>query len=69
MKNYINPEMNISRFYVENIRATDVPTLTELPGGYLLSIPEYSTQVLNKIDGAQQSVHANVHFQDAIKFK
>ena len=68
MKNYINPDIKISMFYVEKISATDA-TITELPEGYLLSIPQMGTEVTNAINKAQRSISANVSFQDAIKFR
>ena len=68
MKKYINPDMKISMFYVEKVSATDA-TITELPQGYLLSMPTYSDAIQGVIDNAQKSVSANVSFQDAIKFR
>ena len=68
MRKYINPDIKISMFYVEKISATDA-TITELPNGYLLSVPTYSDAIQGVIDNAQKSVSANVSFQDAIKFR
>lgn len=66
MRTYINPEMKITKFDGENVTAT----ATELPTINPMSvIPNLGSNVQNAINNAQQSVQANVDFQDAIKFR
>ncbi len=68
MKNYINPEMKITKFYSELISTTATPLPTIDP----LSVATMGSGVsdaIGGIDGAQQAVQGNVNFQKAIEFK
>ncbi len=65
MRNYTNPEMKIAKFYIESIKTSEaLPTIDPY-----LSVPDPSVTVKNVISSAQQSVTANVNFQDAISFR
>ncbi len=67
MKNYVNPNMTISKFNVERVSATNTTPLPTID--VLLSIADYGTQITNTIEKTQNAVSANVSFQDAIKFR
>lgn len=67
MKNYINPDIQISKFYVERVSATNATPLPTID--VLLSIADYGTKIADTIESTQNNVSANVNFQDAIKFK
>lgn len=65
MKRYTNPDIKISKFYVERISATEpLPTID-----VLLSTADYGANITNTITNTQNAVSANVNFQDAIKFR